>query len=150
MNNLTRNVLIVLGIIFLLTATTALTITVKTELEASGIIGTVKPIITGKCEVTDIVKEIRSAGNLTNLDNPYIVSYTLEYIVNGERDFLMQQLKTNNISTKSLEGLVKKDCESLKAKIELEGKRVDRVIIRPDNNIYNKLYDLATGKWVDK
>jgi len=127
-----------------------LTVTVGSELEAGNIFGTTKPIVTGQCEVNDIVKEIRTASDLTDSKNKYVVSYTLEYHVNGKRDFVLQQIETADISTKNLEAIIKADCEKLKEKIELEGERVDKVLIRPENEIYNKLYDLATGKWESK
>jgi len=151
MNGLMKKVFLAFGVLIFLTATTAITLVVKSELEASGLIGTSVPIVfEGTCQISDISKVIRSVGDLSDENNKYVISYSLIYSVDGKKDFITQQLKTADISTENLEKIVKIDCENLKKKIELEMGRVDTVIIRPDNEIYNKLYDLATGKWEKK
>jgi len=136
--------------LLILFSASALTMTVNSEQEAITKFAENANPTKGECSVIKIEKITNSESEINNL--PYTITYQLRYTVFNETKRDVNFFKTTDITDKSLETSVGLACDaqwnnvtSIKAsKEKLE------IVIRPESNIFNRIYDTISQTWKNK
>lgn len=143
-----KNMLWAFAFIGMVIAGSALTVYVSTEQEARDTLRAGVSLQAGACGVVNegIIKSVESEAQIS--ENQYIVNFALEYTINGETQREGGMIQTNNIDLKNLETVVEKECDSLWTMIQAQEKVT--VVIKPENDIFNRIYNVLTKQWSNK